>query len=124
MSFVVATLTGAEWVGIIGAIGGLVALAQIAIIAIIREWKTDVAAKLDVIKGSVDGTATKQEAKLNVALEQLDFMTRQVHEQRQTAAVLAAQTTTPAVVVAPALVVAPPAVQPPRDAVEAPKEGR
>ncbi len=85
-----ATLTGTEWVAVIGAVGGLVALAQVAIIAVIREWKADVAAKLQVIQGSVDGTATKQAAKLDVALEQLAFMTKQVSEQRQTAAVLAA----------------------------------
>lgn len=81
-------LTGGEWITIIGLLTTLITVAGGVIISIINAWKSELNSKMAIIQHSVDGTASRQDAKLTAALEKLDFVEKQVTKEELKSAVL------------------------------------
>jgi uncharacterized protein YyaL (SSP411 family) len=95
-------MTATEMVTVLGAAAGLVTTLGGVIVLVIKTWKDEIKSDMKVIQNSVDGTASKQEAKLNAALEKLEFVSTRLNREETKAAVLAASVAAPSPVAVPA----------------------
>lgn len=89
-------MTASEMIQLVTALGGLATIIGGVVVLIIKTWKDEITTKVDVIKASVDGTASRQEAALKAAVDKLEFVSGLLIKEEQKAAVLAAGAIKPA----------------------------
>lgn len=85
---IIATLTGNEWVAIIGAVGTLFTIIGGVIVLLMKTFSSEILIKLGIIQHSVDGNASKQDAKLDATLAELELMKNLYHNEERKTAVL------------------------------------